>query len=115
MSETKALEEYLSNRKHGTYCQMSDEMECTCGYDQARRELAELNFEIIERRNGFELMTDRLIAEEAKTRQLRAELDEARKVIKSALVEMEKPDEVDAWTAKAFRMLAAFVAPKETK
>jgi chromosome segregation ATPase len=42
------------------------------------------------------------------------ELDEARKVMMSALVDLETPEEVDMWVASAFRKLAAYCHPNTT-
>ena len=67
--------------------------------DDAAAELEELKDEVVARRAAFELMTERLIAEESKNRQLRAE---------NALLNKQNRQLTDALYKEALRSVDAF-------
>ena len=81
MSDTKALDKVTTFQK---YPISRDEIK------QAAAELEELKDEVVARRAAFELMTERLIAEEAKNRQLRAENAQLARAAAEAMVTADR-------------------------
>jgi hypothetical protein len=99
MSDTKALEEVI--KSYSNWAEIQEEIETGI---QATTELTELT-------SSLQICNALLNMASYDSSSLRIELDKARKVIKSALIDLETPEEVDEFVASAFRKLAAYVAP----